>query len=200
MWLLVGLGNPGNRYIGTRHNVGFLVADALAQAWQMSAFREQFAAQVSVGRIGQQQVVLLKPQTYMNRSGQSLQAAMTHHRIPLKCILVVHDDLDLPLGTVRIKEGGGTAGHNGLLDIAARVGKGFVRVRVGIGRPAIKGQEATYVLQRFPQNELQLLLEQVTQAGEAISVVLSQGTAAAQQKFHGKMTECLDTQESGTGL
>ncbi|MEM7495038.1 MAG: aminoacyl-tRNA hydrolase [Myxococcota bacterium] len=186
MWLIVGLGNPGVRYVGTRHNVGFVVVDALAKAWNLPPFRLQFSGQASRGRVAEQEAVLLKPQTYMNRSGQSLQAAMTYHRIPLERVMVVHDDLDLPPEGVRIKEGGGNAGHNGLRDIATRVGAGFVRIRLGIGRPAVKGQEAVYVLRQFSPQELQPFTQQVTDAATAIATVLEKGIAAAQRQFHGK--------------
>lgn len=188
MWLIVGLGNPGARYVGTRHNVGFVVVDALAKAWSLPPFRLQFAGQASRGRIAEQEAVLLKPQTYMNRSGQSLQAAMTYHRIPLKRVMVVHDDLDLPFGVVRLKKGGGNAGHNGLRDVTTRVGADFIRIRLGIGRPAVKGQEAAYVLQRFSPQELLSFTEQATDAAAAITTVLGEGIAAAQQQFHAPQT------------
>ncbi|MEM7589139.1 MAG: aminoacyl-tRNA hydrolase [Myxococcota bacterium] len=185
MWLVVGLGNPGAQYTGTRHNIGFMLVDALAQGWSASSFQQKFSAQVATGCIAQQNALLVKPQTYMNHSGQAVSAAMAYRKTDAQHVIVVHDDLDLAPGLVRIKMGGSHGGHNGVRDIISHVGDDFVRVRLGIGRPAIKGQEAQYVLQRFASSQLPELTQQLTVGCEAIEEILCSGVVAAQQRFHG---------------
>ena len=148
MQLVVGLGNPGRRYASTRHNVGFLVVDRLASRWAGSCDRKQLGALVDKVRIGSSDVVLAKPQTFMNLSGQAVASLRGFYKpASVDDILVVHDELDLEFGTVRLKRGGGHGGHNGLRDIQARLGTNdFVRVRVGIGRPPEGWDTADYVL------------------------------------------------------
>jgi len=152
--LVVGLGNPGSRYEGTRHNVGFAVVDHLGSG--ADPFSTRFHGLFSTFRVagsGDGKVALLKPQTFMNRSGQSVRAAMDFYKVSIDDLLVIHDELDLPLGTVRLKQGGGEAGHNGLRSISQHVGgQGYARLRVGIGRPPpdFRGGVADFVLQAFP--------------------------------------------------
>lgn len=184
MWLVVGLGNPGMQYAATRHNIGFMLIDALARAWSACSFRQRFCSQLTSCRIAQQDVLLMKPQTYMNRSGQAVSAVMAYRKLPLQHLVVVHDELDLPAGTVRIKVGGGHGGHNGIRDTIAHVGGDFVRLRLGIGRPAVKGQETQYVLQRFAAAQQSHLVEQLTLGCEAVEDLISRGVVAAQQRFH----------------
>jgi PTH1 family peptidyl-tRNA hydrolase len=147
--LIVGLGNPGRRYEHNRHNVGFMVVDALAAAKGLSGWRSKFKGQMLTGELDGAPVALLKPETFMNLSGQAVQAARAFFGSPLERILVVHDELDLPYGTLRLKVGGGHAGHNGLRSLCGLLGgAGFVRLRVGIGRPR-HGEVADYVLADF---------------------------------------------------
>ena len=149
MKLFVGLGNPGAKYAGNRHNIGFMAMDRLAADHGFGPWRAAFKGDVSEGRLGQEKVLLLKPGTFMNLSGQSVQAAMAFYKLALTDITVFHDELDLAPGKCRVKQGGGHAGHNGLRSISAMVGEGYGRVRLGIGHPGHKDAVAGYVLNDF---------------------------------------------------
>ena len=153
MFLLVGLGNPGKDYSGNRHNIGFMAIDAIARQAGFPPFRKKFQGEASEGQIAGERVVLLKPLTFMNDSGESVRAAAQFHKIPLADIAVIHDELDLPPGKLRIKTGGGEAGHNGLRSITAHLGKDYKRVRVGIGHPGDKARVYSYVLSDFAKSE-----------------------------------------------
>lgn len=150
MWLVVGLGNPGAEYAATRHNIGFMAVDALAGA---ASFSSKFQGLVANVSIEGKKVILLKPQTYMNLSGRSVQAAMAFYKIPPAQVIVLHDELDLPLGKLRIKRGGGANGHNGLKDIDQMVGADYWRIRLGIGHPGDKARVHDHVLTRFGAQE-----------------------------------------------
>lgn len=150
MRLIVGLGNPGVSYARHRHNVGFMVVDALAGT---AAFSKKFHGEVASVTRADEKLILLKPQTYMNDSGRSVQAAMAFHKLAPEQILVLHDDLDLGLGKVRIKQGGGHGGHNGLRDIDAKIGKDYWRIRIGIAHPGDKDKVHDYVLSNFGKDE-----------------------------------------------
>ncbi len=185
MWLIVGLGNPGEEYASTRHNAGFMVVDALQKhgAGQTS-FENRFHGFCSKALLAKQDVLLLKPQTFMNRSGVSVQAAAAFYKISPEQIIVIHDELDLPLGQLRVKIGGGAGGHNGLKDIIRCLGNNFIRIRIGIGKPVIKGTEADYVLSRYRKEELALLDEQIQSAIKASEAILNKGAEAAQMEFN----------------
>ena len=180
--LLVGLGNPGKKYEATRHNAGFLVLDAIAKSEGLEDFREKFSGLFAKGRAFGKDVVLLKPQTFMNLSGDSVQPAMVFHKVAVGDVIVVHDELDLPFGEVRVKVAGGHAGHNGLRSLIARIGNpDFVRVRVGIGRPPVgfQGDVADYVLQGFDPTERARLAAIVDDAKAAVARIVVEGTVAA---------------------
>ncbi len=149
MRLFVGLGNPGAKYAGNRHNIGFMALDRIAADHGFPPFRAKFQGQVSEGRLGALRVVLLKPDTFMNLSGQSVRAAADFYKIAPADIVVFHDELDLAPGKVRVKEGGGHAGHNGLRSVHAHIGDAYGRVRLGIGHPGHKDRVADYVLSDF---------------------------------------------------
>ena len=149
MKLFVGLGNPGAKYAGNRHNIGFMAVDRLAADHSFTPWKRAFAGQVSDGRLGAEKVLLLKPETFMNLSGQSVQAAASFHKIDAADITVFHDELDLPPAKIKAKFGGGHAGHNGLRSIHAHLGEGYARVRLGIGHPGHKDRVADYVLHDF---------------------------------------------------
>jgi len=149
MKLLVGLGNPGAKYARNRHNVGFMAVERIADAHRFPAWRKRFQGETTEGQIGDERVVLLKPQTYMNESGRSVGEAARFLKIAEDHIVVLHDELDLAPGRVKVKTGGGHAGHNGLRSIDAHVGNGFMRVRIGIGRPGLKDAVHGYVLHDF---------------------------------------------------
>ncbi|WP_103332481.1 aminoacyl-tRNA hydrolase [Pseudotabrizicola formosa] len=149
MKLFVGLGNPGAKYAGNRHNIGFMALDRIAADHGFGAWKPAFKGEVAEGRLGEEKVLLLKPGTFMNLSGQSLQAAMAFYKLALGDITVFHDELDLAPGKCRVKQGGGHAGHNGLRSISGMVGEGYGRVRLGIGHPGHKDAVAAYVLHDF---------------------------------------------------
>ncbi|MDR7123563.1 aminoacyl-tRNA hydrolase [Pseudotabrizicola sp. 4114] len=149
MKLLVGLGNPGAKYAGNRHNIGFMAVDRIAADHSFGPWKPAFKGEVAEGRLGDEKVLVLKPGTFMNLSGQSVQAVMAFYKLALGDITVFHDELDLAPGKCRIKQGGGHAGHNGLRSISGTVGEGYGRVRLGIGHPGHKDAVAAYVLHDF---------------------------------------------------
>jgi PTH1 family peptidyl-tRNA hydrolase len=153
MWLVAGLGNPGAEYAHTRHNIGFMAIDVLANACRAPNFSNKFHGDVSQADWDGEKLLLLKPQTFMNHSGRSVQAAMAFYKISPAHLIVLHDELDLPLGKIRIKKAGGANGHNGLRDIDACLGPDYWRIRLGIGHPGVKEQVHGHVLSRFTADE-----------------------------------------------
>jgi len=149
MRLFVGLGNPGAKYAGNRHNIGFMALDRIAADHGFGPWKKAFHGQVAEGRLGLEKVVLLKPETFMNLSGQSVQAAVAFYKLALNEVVVFHDELDLAPGKLRVKQGGGHAGHNGLRSIHGHLGEAYGRVRLGIGHPGHKDAVAGYVLNDF---------------------------------------------------
>lgn len=149
MLLIVGLGNPGTQYARHRHNVGFMAADAIHHRHGCSPWRRRFQAEICECMLGGEKVLLLKPQTYMNESGRSVGETSRFYKIPPEDIVVIHDEVDLPPGKIRMKAGGGTAGHNGLRSIGAAIGDNFRRLRVGVGHPGVKEAVPHYVLHDF---------------------------------------------------
>ncbi|MEZ5883059.1 MAG: aminoacyl-tRNA hydrolase [Paracoccaceae bacterium] len=149
MKLWVGLGNPGAKYAGNRHNIGFMAVDRIAEDHGFGPWRAKFQGQISEGRIGAARIVLLKPGTFMNLSGQSVGEAMRFHKIDPADVTVFHDELDLAPGRCRVKTGGGHAGHNGLRSLHSHIGEGYHRVRLGIGHPGHKDRVSGYVLADF---------------------------------------------------
>ena len=157
--LLVGLGNPGGRYARNRHNVGFMAVDAIARAHGFAPWRAKFQGEISEGRLGTEKALLFKPGTYMNLSGDAVRAAAAFYKVTPADIVVFHDELDLAPGRIRVKTGGGTAGHNGLRSIQAHIGPGFVRVRIGIGHPGHKDLVSPYVLRDFAKADEEALTD-----------------------------------------
>ena len=154
MWLLVGLGNPGDKHKDNRHNIGFMVADQIASDNMFPNFKSKFSGEVSEGRLANQKIALLKPLTYMNESGVSVRKAADFYKIPPEKIIVFHDELDIDPGRVKVKQGGGTGGHNGLKSIDAHLkDKEYWRVRLGIGHPGDKNRVSGYVLNDFSKDE-----------------------------------------------
>lgn len=152
-WLIAGLGNPGPRYASHRHNVGFMLADGLARVYGRGAWRARFMGETMDAEINDERALLLKPMTYMNDSGQAVGEAMRYLKIPLENLIVLHDEMDLPSGKLRVKTGGGDAGHNGLKSITAHCGGDYKRVRVGIGHPGDKSAVHGHVLQDFSRED-----------------------------------------------
>ena len=153
MLLIVGLGNPGKAYAGNRHNIGFMAVDAIARAMAAPPFRKKFQGEASEAKIGSERVLLLKPDTYMNESGRAVAEAARFHKIAPTEIVALHDELDLAPGKMRIKIGGGNAGHNGLRSISAHMGNDYKRIRLGIGHPGDKALVHSYVLSDFAKAE-----------------------------------------------
>lgn len=192
MWLIAGLGNPGRRYERNRHNIGFHVVDELARRHVPGGFRSKFGGEVATGLVGREKVVLLKPMEFMNVSGNAVQRAAKFHDVPPEEILVVHDEIDLPFGKLRLKAGGGHGGHNGLRSIVAQLGsKDFLRVRVGVGKPEKAtggpgdGAVSSYVLSDFPSAQAREAEELAARAADAAEAVLAVGIRAAMNEFNG---------------
>lgn len=179
MFLIVGLGNPGIEYAETRHNVGFMTADALAGAYGFGPFRQKFDGLVAEGRIGGEKICLLKPQTYMNLSGNSVVKAAHFYKILPQNIIVIHDDMDLPVGKIKAKLGGGAGGHNGLKSIDAAVTSGYNRIRIGVGHPQGGGEAVVnHVLSRFSKADAELLAADIEAVVQNIGLVIEKGVAA----------------------
>ncbi len=179
-WLLVGLGNPGPRYAGNRHNVGFMVTDAWVarHADPGAGWRSKWQARTMAVRGPAGRCVVVQPQTYMNRSGSAVAQAAAFYRVPLERIVVVHDELDFPFGRVAIKRGGGHGGHNGLRDlIRCLPGPGFVRVRVGISRP-VRGEVTDWVLSDFQGEDAAFLPDTIERAADAVEAILARSISS----------------------
>jgi len=183
-WLVVGLGNPGDRYAGNRHNAGFMVVDELARRY-CETFRTKFQSRTTRIRVADQDIVLLEPMTYMNRSGSSVGEAARFYKVEPAETIVVHDEIDLPFGELRLKVGGGHAGHNGLRSIFSHFHRDFVRLRFGVGRPGM-GDVSGHVLGDFDAVERATLPDLLDRAVDAIEIVLREGPEPAMNAFHGK--------------
>jgi PTH1 family peptidyl-tRNA hydrolase len=186
-WLVVGLGNPGQHYAKNRHNVGFMVADEIAARLDGSFSAHKSNASMCEGRfvLAGPKVVVAKPNTFMNRSGAPVVNMAKYFGVPADHIIVVHDELDLPFDTIKLKIGGGHGGHNGLRDISAALATPeYIRVRVGLGRPPGRQDPAQYVLGDFASSEQKSLPMLISDAADAVEMVVSDGLVAAQQKFH----------------
>jgi PTH1 family peptidyl-tRNA hydrolase len=185
MKIIVGLGNPGRKYERTRHNAGFLAVEELARGLRFDLSQEKYHAIVGKGRIGGEDTLLAKPQTFMNGSGRSVGAILRYTNAAVGDLIVAHDELDLPLGAVRVKIGGGHGGHNGLRSIIEHTGSAqFIRVRIGIGRPAPGMDAADYVLSPFLPAEKKAAQEAVVLAAEAAKAIILDGVTKAMNAFN----------------
>lgn len=184
---IVGLGNPGPEHVHTRHNAGFWLVDLLATRFKGS-FRSHAKYHGEVCRIEMagQEITLLKPQTYMNRSGLSVRALCDYLKIPTHQVLIAYDELDLPLGTARFKFAGGPGGHNGIRDVITHIGQECWRLRIGIDHPGNRAEVIDYVLRRAPQAEEKLIHDSIARAADAIGVFIEQGAEKAMNLLHGK--------------
>ncbi len=167
MQIFVGLGNPGAKYARNRHNIGFMALDRIAEEHRFPPWRKKFQAEIAEGRLGTERVILLKPQTYMNLSGQSVGEAMRFYKAAPEDVTVFHDELDLAPGKIRLKQGGGHAGHNGLRSIHQHIGESYARVRMGIGHPGDKAKVSGYVLHDFASADAEWLDPLLRAVGEA---------------------------------
>jgi PTH1 family peptidyl-tRNA hydrolase len=182
--LIVGLGNPGVRYANSRHNIGFMIADRFARSHEFDFARKRFNARITEGSIGGQRILLAKPQTFMNSSGEAVGKLFAFYKIVPHDLLVVYDDLDLPLGKMRLRSRGSSGGHHGMESIIARVGTSdFPRLRVGIGRPNPQA-DIDHVLGSFDADERTMMDETFARAADAIDVWLAGGITAAMNRFN----------------
>ena len=182
MWLLVGLGNPGSEYTGNRHNIGFMAVDAIARIHGLSSGKAKFQGRLAEGYIGPHRVLALKPDTYMNLSGQSVAEAARFHKIDPSQIIVFHDDLDLAPGKVRTKLGGGHGGHNGLRSIDSHIGQAYHRLRMGIGHPGDKALVHGYVLHDFSGDDRKWLTPLLDAVGQHAGLLLENNEAGFMNK------------------
>jgi len=183
--MVIGLGNPGTEYENTRHNAGFMVVDLLAENLRVSYWKDEAGAKVGLVRFGDDDLVLAKPQGYMNLSGKAVARLARSYEAEAGDIIIVHDDLDLPEETVRVKRGGGTGGHNGLRSLVDSLGTGdFLRVRLGIGRPPGRQDPADYVLEPMRREVAERLADTVPHAAQAVLHVPEHGVDAAMQEYN----------------
>ena len=184
--LLVGLGNPGTKYQGTRHNAGFMVLDALSRLTGIPVTKKTFSGLYGEGAWQGERLLLLKPQTFMNLSGRAAAEALRFHKLSLRELIVIHDDLDLPFGQLKLKEGGGHAGHNGLRSLIQELsGNDFLRIRVGIGRP-VRGECADYVLSPFSREEAALLPRLMDGVVDCLDLLLREGAGKAMTQYNNR--------------
>lgn len=185
-YLIVGLGNPGSRYAETRHNAGFWFIDRFARGLEVSLRSQvRLSAEVARTQLSGRDCILAKPATFMNHSGQAVRAVMDYYRVPAQSLLVVYDELDLPPGVARLKEGGGHGGHNGLRDIFRHVpDHGFLRLRIGIGHPGHKDAVTAYVLSRPPGEQELLVRQAIDGAVEVVPKILGDNVAGAMHQLH----------------
>jgi PTH1 family peptidyl-tRNA hydrolase len=184
-WVIAGLGNPGDRYRRSRHNIGFMVLDYLADKHGIAGPIRKFKASYREGSLGGAAVILVQPQTYYNLSGESIAPIIQYFRIPPERLIVVHDDLDLAAGRLSIKRGGGDAGNRGVRSIAQALGTPeFIRVRVGIGRPNEGAQAAEHVLAQMQNDELRIFQQAIERAASAIEAVIAEGLEPAMNRYN----------------
>ena len=185
--IVVGLGNPGPEHLMTRHNAGFWFVDLLAQR-HGGEFRDyrKYSGETARINIAGQELVLLKPTTYMNRSGLSVRQLSDFFKVPAAQILIAHDEMDLPAGTVRLKAGGGHGGHNGLRDCITHIGEDFWRLRIGIGHPGNKSEVLDYVLSRPSRAEQDMILDSIALAADCLPLLLEQGAERAMTRLHSR--------------
>jgi len=189
VWLVVGLGNPGRRYRGTRHNAGFRVVDGLAARWDVAVSREVHQALVGEARRDGERVLLVKPQTYMNESGAAVASVQRFFRIDPQHVVVVHDGVDLDIGRVRIRSGGRAGGNRGIASIIEVLGDpGFLRVKVGVGRPPVGPVPANWVLSVPPAAEAEALAEAEGRAAQGVELLLAEGPERAMNRINQRET------------
>lgn len=187
-YLLIGLGNPGREYQNNRHNFGFMLIDRLAVRLGARGLKVQSKAIVTSTTYEDRRLILAKPQTYMNLSGQSAQGLLNFYKLPVENMLIAHDDLDLPFGTIRMRPGGGPGGQKGVASTIERLGtKGFARLRLGIGRPPGRMDPSAYVLQDFSRDEMKIISELLDRAADATLEFVVNGLDKAMNKYNGSM-------------
>jgi len=186
-FLIIGLGNPGRKYRGNRHNIGFMVVDRLAADNGIQSSKMQNKAIVGDGRVAGQRVILAKPQTYMNNSGDAVGPLANFYKMPPENIFVVYDEMDIPLGTIRLREKGGAGGHNGMKSIIQHIGQDFPRMRLGVGRPPGRMEPPAYLLQDFSNDQLPIVSDMIDEAIRAIETYLQEGIQMAMSRHNGSV-------------
>ncbi|MBQ7413414.1 MAG: aminoacyl-tRNA hydrolase [Alphaproteobacteria bacterium] len=185
MLLLAGLGNPGSEYAQTRHNVGFMAVDELAHRYSFLPFKDKLKGQIATGSIDNQKIILLKPMTFMNLSGESVLAVCSFYKLKPADIIVFHDDMDLPVGKIKVKRGGSAGGHNGLKSIDSQIGPDYLRVRIGIGRPENKKDVVDWVLHPFMEADQKTIADIISQIAEYAPLLV----AGNDQTFMNRLTQ-----------
>lgn len=185
MKVIVGLGNPGRKFSKTRHNLGFTVLDKIASLYRIKLNRKGFDAIWGEGLIEGEKVILVKPQTFMNLSGRSVKGILKDKGVEISDLLVLYDDMDLELGKIRVKQGGSAGGHKGIGSVIENLGTDhFTRIRIGIGRPMVKGGAEEYVLSPFSKSEIPIVTESIKRAAEAAVTIIKDGVTAAMNKYN----------------
>ncbi len=185
LFIIAGLGNPGSRYENTRHNMGFETVDYISYKYKIKVSKVKFKAVIGDGEIEGERVMLVKPQTYMNSSGESVREIIDWYKIPLENIIIVYDDIDLPLGKIRIRPGGSAGTHNGMRSVIYQIqSDNFPRVRIGVGRPPEGWELVDYVLGRFNEDDRKIVSESVKKASEAVASIIKSGVEAAMNTYN----------------
>ena len=206
MKVIVGLGNPGREYAQTKHNVGFMLVDALADKLGIFNWQEKFDALIAEGRLGTEKILLVKPQTYMNDSGRAVGPLMNWYKLPPEALIVAHDDMDIPAGTIRIRKKGSPGGHNGIKSVLAHLGdEHFSRVRIGIGRPLPGWTVINHVLAPFQEEDVPKIKEAIQYLLPAVECIVTEDTDKAMNLYNPKKVkkqkpenqESKETQEGG---
>lgn len=182
MWLIAGLGNPGKSYQGNRHNVGFMAVDAIAHRHRFSGFSKKLGAEIAEGQIGTEKLLLVKPLSFMNLSGTPVGELCRYFKIPTERVIVIHDELDILPGKLRVKRGGGAGGHNGLKSLDSHIGQDYLRVRIGIGHPGDREMVSGYVLHDFSKEDMQLLSPELDAVAEHIGLLFTGDEAGFMNK------------------
>lgn len=185
MWLIVGLGNPGTKYQVTRHNVGFTAVDFFARGYESGPWKDEHQALTTRVKMDDELILLAKPQTFMNLSGESVQALMTFYKIPIDKLLVLHDEIEIGFGLTRFHKNRGHGGHNGIRNISEKLGPDYTRLKLGVGRPAIPEMSvADYVLQKFSEDEMNRMPDFMNRAGDAIEYYIANGLQKASSQYN----------------
>ncbi len=187
MYIIAGLGNPGRNYTGTRHNIGFDAIDTIASENNIKFNKTKFKADIGEGTIGGEKVILAKPQTFMNLSGESIRPLRDWYKIPDENIIIIHDDISLPLGKLRLRGKGSAGGHNGMKSIIYQLGTDiFPRIKIGVGAPPDADYDlADFVLGKFSKNEVEILIQTVIKAADAVESIIKNGVEKTMSKFNG---------------
>ena len=188
MKLIVGLGNPGMQYAATRHNIGFEVIDSIAETYNISVMKNKYKALIGDGTIGGEKVILMKPQTYMNLSGEAVKACMDFHKISNEDLIVIYDDISLEVGQLRLRKSGSAGGHNGIKNIIAQLGtQAFPRIKFGVGEKPAGWDLANYVLGRFSEEDMKIIGPRVGDAVKATEMIVRDGVEKAMNNYNNKV-------------